>query len=150
MAAGPLSFYHAPADWLFSAGADLDAGFVRMAVLGSGYTPAAASHAVFADVSAHEIVHANYPAGGPFLSNAAVVRAANAGRLTSDAVSLLILGTPAAAKWAVLYVDATVGALAKPLLAYVDLDTLAAEVTIPAGFEFIVTMPAAGWLNWSL
>lgn len=148
MSIGTSVFYNAPMEWMFATGASLTGGAVKLALLGSGYTPDAEADVEWADISGFEISHASYPAGGIALANPAVVRSGAAGKLDSDAWSLAVAAPDTAAKWAVVYVDATVGALIKPLLAYLDLNEGGGALTIPGGYTFTLDVPAVGWINW--
>jgi len=150
MSIGTSVFFNESMDWLFSVGRNLAGGDVKLALLAATYTPDAEAHAEWADISSHQIVHASYPSGGQALASPAVIRtaASPAARLDSDDWTLSFTGADTAAKYAVIYVDATVGAYTKPLLAWLDLNEGGGAVTIPGGYTFTLPTPATGWVNW--
>lgn len=149
MAAGTITHFDEFKRWCFDDGIPLDNGNIKVALFAQTLTPNAATQSVLADIVAHELSHASYTAGGVALVSPAVSRSGGVGKFTSNGISIPFTGTDAAAKWAVFYMDAAVGALTDPLIAYVDLETTQAELVISAGYAFILNQPAAGWFTWS-
>lgn len=149
MAAGVITYFNEFMRWGFDDGVPLDNGNVKVALFTQTLTPNAATQSVLADIVANELSHASYTAGGVALANPAVSQVAGAGKFTSDGVSIPFTDTNTAAKWAAFYMSGTVGALTNPLIAYVDLETTELELTILAGYAFILNQPAGGWFTWS-
>lgn len=148
MAAGTITYFHEFMRWVFDDGVPLDSGNIKVALFAQTLTPNAATQSVLADIVAHELSHASYTAGGVALTSPAVSQTGGIGKFTSNGVSIPFTGADAAAKWAVFYMDAAVGVLTDPLIAYVDLEATVAELTILAGYALILNMPAEGWFPW--
>ena len=105
------------------------------------YSPPSA-HAIFADVSAHEIVAAGYTAGGAALTGAAVTVAGRSATFSADSVSwAAILCT---VRYAVLYKEGTANGVVNPLIAYLLLDNLNIDVVVPVAALFTIEWTADG------
>ena len=120
---------------------------IRVALLEGTYTPDVVAHTVFADVSAFELNPAtftNYVAGGELLVNSTFAQAG--GTATFDADDITWTGASITARFGVVYIDATAGAYAKPLLFYILFDDLPQDVsredfTIKWAPSGVVTIP---------
>jgi len=102
----------APIDW--------DTDTIKVALLTSAYTPDAATHDFFDDVSANEVAGDGYTAGGATIANIAVVEVAGVTTVNGDDVTFLqeALGFTDA-RYAVIYKDSGVAATS-PLMGYID------------------------------
>lgn len=149
MAAGSVVLFDDFLRWAFAEGVNLDDGNVRVALCGQGLTPNASTQAVWADVSAHEIAHASYPAGGFTPATPLVVRSGATSKFQSDDIVQLFAGSDAAAKWVVFYYLGTVGPQVNPMIAYGDLDPEVAELIIVAGATLMLNCPGGAWFLWS-
>ena len=81
---------------------------------------------IFSDVSANEIVGVGYSAGGQQLNGVALNVQADETKLTADPVEWL--NSTIVARWAILYQDATINGVVKPLIAAILLDDTPADV----------------------
>lgn len=150
MSAGAIVLHDGFKDWQFSLGADLDAGNLKFALLLASYTPDAEADVVWGDVSGFELSHVSYSVGGVALPSPSVSVVSGTGKLTSDDITINFLGDDTTAKWGLLYYDGVVGGtLPKPIVGHFDLETTLSTLPIPAGYEFLIEMPAAGWITWS-
>lgn len=102
----------------------------------SAYLPSyGAEPAVWADVSANEITGTGYTAGGATLAN---VSLANTGLLTQVlADDTLWPSATLTARYAVVYLDATLNGVVKPIIELLVLDDTPADVT-PSGVDFSI------------
>lgn len=148
MSAGIVQLYADFKVWQFSPGASLTSGSVRLALLSASYTPTSAD-AEWADISANEIAHASYIAGGFFLSTPSVTQTAGVGKFASDGIANSFLGSGVSPKWAVFYLDATLGTRSQPLIAYFDLNAGGGALSVAAGTELVINCPTGGWFDWS-
>lgn len=134
-------------DPVVSGGIDLDSDTIVCVLLGAGYTPNRTAHAVWSDVSAHELATGGgYTAGGQALSGKSVTHSAGTG--TFDADNVAWNGT-ISAKYAVL-VRRAGGSLANGdlLVAYADLNTDSGSAVLAStGAAFTVSWNAAGILT---
>ena len=108
----------------------LSSDAIRVALLQGTYTPDVVAHTLYTDVSAFEIdsgTYTNYVAGGELLANATFVQ--SGGTATLDADDITWTGASITTRFGVVYVDATKGAYAKPLLFYVLFDDLPQDVS---------------------
>lgn len=116
---------------------------LKVALLSSSYTYSAA-HDAYADLT-NELSTANgYTNGGATLSSVTWNR--SGGVLTLDAadVTWTASGGSIVARYAVIYVDATVNSVVKPLVAYILLDDTPADVTRTDGQDFVLQFNASG------
>lgn len=141
-----LSYNNAP--FLLGEGLiQFSAAPIRVALLGGTYTPDVVAHTLFADVSAFEIdsgTFTNYVAGGELLANSTFAQ--SGGIATFDADDVTWIGASITSRFGVVYIDATVGAYAKPLLFYILFDDLPQDVsredfTIKWAPSGVVTIP---------
>jgi hypothetical protein len=116
---------------------------LKVALLASGYTYSSA-HDAYADLT-NELSTANgYTNGGATLSS--VTWSRSSGVLTLDAadVTWTASGGSIVARYAVIYVDATINSVVKPLVAYILLDDSPADVTRTDGQDFVLQFNASG------
>lgn len=109
---------------------------ITMALVTKDYTPNLDTHTIWADVSANEVATgAGYTTGGAALPSLTLTRT---GALTSwDCGDLTWAALTKTFKYGVIYVNATVNGVVKPLIAVVDFDdtTTIAEV-VSSGIDF--------------
>lgn len=134
-------------DPVVSGGIDLDTDTIVCVLLANTYTPSRTGHAVWSDISAHQIADGNgYTSGGQALANKVVTHSAGTG--TFDADDVVWTGT-VTAKYAVL-VRRAGGSLANGdlLVAYTDLETASGTATLSSlNAPFTVQWNAAGILT---
>lgn len=85
-----------------------------------------------------------YTTGGEALLVQTFTQAAGTATFDCNDVEWLAAGGPIEARYAVIYVDATVGGVVKPLLCVCLLDTTPADVTCLDGNALTIIMDAAG------
>jgi hypothetical protein len=83
---------------------DYDTDTVKVALLGSGYTPSLA-HDYFNDVSAQEITGTGYTAGGATLASKTVTFTSGTGITVFDAADTVWSSSTLTARYAVVYVS---------------------------------------------
>jgi len=130
---------------------DLTGVTIRLALLTSSYTPSAglSGHTVYGDLT-NELSTANgYTAGGISLSSPTVTAYSTTGQKFSTGNADWTAsgsGIPAH-RYCVLYADATLWSLTKPLLGYFIADSTPADAALtPSGAHLIYNCPTDGWL----
>lgn len=116
---------------------DLDATNIYVALVTSSYTFSAA-HTIWADVSANEVATGDgYTTGGAQLGSLSV----NSTRW--DAADVTFSGLTKTFRYAVIYVNATVNSIVKPLIACILLDATPADVSV-TGVDYVISWNASG------
>lgn len=99
---------------------------------------------VYGDLT-NEVANANgYTTGGVAMTGNSWTNAAGTETFTSSAAVWTAAGGSIVARFAVIYKNATVNAIVKPLLAICLLDTTPADITVTSGVTFTFTMNASG------
>jgi hypothetical protein len=108
---------------------DFNTDTIKVALLGSGYTPDQDAHDYFDDVVANEVAGGGYTAGGEALTTPTVTYDGATNRLKLDGDNVTFTSAPTA-RYAVVYVDTGVDGTS-PLLSYVDFgqDEFVATIT---------------------
>lgn len=105
------------------------------------------SHEVLGDLT-NEVANGNgYTTGGQALTNVALTRSGNVTKFTADSPIWAASGGSIAARFMVIYKNATVGGKVKPLFVVSLLDTTPADVTATTGNNLTVTIPSGGILT---
>lgn len=108
---------------------DLTSSDIKLALLTDSYTPDLDAHEVWGDVSSNEVADGDgYTAGGAQLPNGTVTRSGSIVKWDADDVTFA--GLTKTFKYGILYVDATVNSVEKPLIAVIDFDDSATDATI--------------------
>ncbi len=146
MAAGPVVLYNRFAKYLGDGTLDLDlAGTTLTAALVSSTSNfATATLNIYSELT-NELTSANgYTAGGQALTAVTYTQSTAKAILTAAAPQWLASGAGITARAVVLYCNATLNSIVKPLVGYALLDTTAGgtDVTATAGQPFIVTWDA--------
>lgn len=150
MPAGPVLLFSAhKADLNLN---DLLGVSLKLALLTSAYTPntATSGHAVWADISTHEITAGNgYAAGGAALTGVAKTAIAGGFKLASDGVVWTASGGPIPAwRYGVLYVAGSLWGVTNPLIGcFVGDATPDDKPATTAGNTLSVLCPADGWFD---
>jgi hypothetical protein len=124
-----ITFYQSFRKYLGDGTIDLDSNAFKVALTSSTYTPSASAHTIYSDLT-NELSTANgYTAGGASLGSVTWTQATVT--LTFDAADTVwtASGGSITARYAVIYVNATVNTIVKPLVCYILLDTTPADVT---------------------
>lgn len=107
-----------------------------------GYAPPSA-HSIFANVSANELPTAGgYTAGGVSLTSKALTQVGRGCVFTAAPITWT--GATFSARYAVVYKLGTANAVVNPLIAYILLDDLNADVTAPVSAAFTLAWSSAG------
>lgn len=139
-----ITIYNKFLEYMADGTIDLDGDTFKVALVSSTYTPSASTHTVYADIT-NELSTANgYTAGGATLGT--VTWTESGGTVTFDAAdaSWTASGGSITARYAVIYDDTPSTPVAKPLVAYVLLDTTPADVTATDGNTFTLSWNASG------
>jgi hypothetical protein len=150
MAAGTVLLYDFVAKYLMNGTIDLDAANVNMALVKSSYTPTQATDDVWADVSGEEIAAAfGYSAGGVALGTPVFTAITKGYKFSSANVTWTASGGSIAAwRYGVLYVNATVNSVVKPLIGYFLGDSTPADVPATTDTNVLtIACPAGGWFD---
>jgi hypothetical protein len=113
---------------------------ITMALVSKDYTPDLDLHTIWADVSANEVAAGDgYTTGGVALTTLGLART---GPLTTwDADDITWATLTKIFKYGVIYLNDTVGAVVKPLIAVVDFDNSSGTAEVTSGgidFQFII------------
>lgn len=128
----PLRAYSGAVNDISASGTD-----VRIALLGTGYTPDMSAHTVFGDVSGSEVSGQGYTAGGEALANKSLSE--SGGLVTFDADDVTWANSTISAQYAVIY-DDTAAAGEKTLFCLLDFGQ---EMSSDDG-DFTIEFDAAG------
>lgn len=104
----------------FNGEIDYDTHDIRVALLGSGYTPNQDTQQVWLDVAASEVTGTGYTAGGASLSNKTVTYDPTNNVTVLDADDVTWASSTITARYAVIYDNAGADAGSKVLMGYVD------------------------------
>lgn len=150
MAAGTITLYEANLAALNID--DLLGATVKLALLGSGYTPSdgTSGHDEWADVSANEIANGNgYTTGGATLASLAKAAVTGGWKLSSGNPSWTASGGNIPAwRYGVLYVSGSLWGKTNPVIGYFVGDNTPADVPATTdGNPLTINCPANGWLT---
>lgn len=149
MAVGTFQFFDATAKALLG-GADLTTATIKVALVGSGWTPNQDTHDEWADVSAQEIANGNgYTTGGYTLLSPVLTEITKGYKFSSANPSWTATGGNIPAwRYAVFYVSGTVEGMTNPLIGYFIGDDTPADVPATSvGNTLTITCPANGWFT---
>ena len=149
MAVGTFQFLDATAKSLMG-GADLTTNTIKVALVGSGWTPNQDTNDEWADVSANEIAGGTgYTTGGYTLASPVLTEISKGYKFSSAAPSWTAAGGSIAAwRHAVFYVSGTVEGVTNPLLGYFIGDDTPADVPATSvGNTLTINCPANGWFT---
>ena len=104
---------------------------------------------VFGDLTNEHAAANGYPAGGASVAGETFTQAAGVGTFDSADASYTASGGSIQARYAVMYRNATVNGIVKPLLAVCLLDTTPADIVVADGVTFTLVMNAAGLFTLS-
>ncbi len=153
MAAGNFILYDEYKRYQFMSKLDLEADTIHFALYGTGHTPAVASDATYGGLNpATEITHADYTAGGAAITSPSIseIGAPSGDWKFSTAnwtQTFTGINSPAI-KYAVMYINATVDSIVKPLIGYFELES-GSSVTVLAGNTLTLQVPTNGWFRWN-
>lgn len=99
---------------------DFDTDTIKVALVGSAYTPNQDSHDYWDDVSANEVTGTGYTAGGATLAGKSVTYDSASNVIVLDANDVVWASSTITARYAVIYDDAGATSAQKVLIGYVD------------------------------
>lgn len=125
---------------------DLDTQTLRVALLLNTYTYSAA-HTVWADVSGAEVSNGSgYATNGMALTSVAVTGTGSSRKLTAD--NPVWTNLTKTFRYAVIYADATVGSVVKPLIGVILLDNTPADIVVSAT-DYSIQWHAGGVITFT-
>ncbi len=117
-------------------------GKVMLALVKSTYTPSIA-HTIWSDVSGEEVATGDgYTTGGEALGSLSVTA------VRFDAADVTWSSLTKSFRYGVLYINDTVNAIVKPLIAYILFDDTPADISIGGG-DFTVQWNSSGIITFS-
>jgi len=148
MAAGTLTLYNRFSLYLGNGTADLDlaGSTITAALMLSTSNFATATLVVYADLTNEVATAFGYTQGGVALTSVTYTQSTAKAVLDSASAQWTASGGSITARAVVLYCNATLNGVVKPLIGYALLDATPADVTATAGQPFIVTPDAT--LKW--
>lgn len=105
---------------VFNKEVDYDSDSIKVALVGSSYTPNQDTHDYWDDVSANEVSGTGYTAGGSALASKTVTYDSATNVTVLDAADVTWASSTITARYAVIYDDSGATAGQKALLGYVD------------------------------
>jgi hypothetical protein len=148
MAVGKWKTYDGFAEFLGDGTHDLDdlAGHpLKIALFQSTSNANTLTHEKYGDLTNEVAATFGYPTGGTALAGVTWTR--SAGFTTLDATDVTVFtaaGGSKSARFAVIYVDATVNGIVKPIVGVCLLNTTPADETVTDGNPFIIRFHASG------
>lgn len=153
MAAGTFTLQDGSALYCSDGTWDLDNAAMTLtgALFLSTSNVATTSNLRYGDLT-NEVTTANgYTQGGVALTGVSFTRATRTGTFTSSSVQWTASGGSITARFFVIYANATLNGIVKPVIGYCLLDSTPADVTATSGQPFIVTPNAStGWFQITL
>jgi hypothetical protein len=151
MAVGKWKTYDGFAEYLGDGTHDLDdaAGHpLKIILLGSGSNANTLTHEKYGDLTGELATALGYTQGGTALAAVTWTRSAGFTTLDADDVTVATAtGGDLTARYAAIYVDATVNGIVKPLVGVCLLNTTPADETASDGNPFIIRFNASGILR---
>lgn len=147
MAAGKWKLYEAAVEYLADGTHDLDdTTNWKMALFlsTSNCNTLSTGTGVYGDLTNEHANGNGYTTGGVALTNFAWTHSGSVATLDGDDASWTASGGSIVARYAVIYRDATVNTIVKPLLCVSLLDVTPANVTVTTGNTLAVAMNAGG------
>ncbi len=149
-AAGPIILYDRAAKYLADGTIDLDlaGSTITAALMLSTSNFATSTLVVYGDLT-NEVASAfGYTQGGQALTSIVITQTGAKLKFTSAAPQWLASGGSIVARACVLYCNATLNSIVKPLIGHCLLDSTPADITATAGQPFIVSPDATlGWFT---
>lgn len=151
MAAGKFKLYDKAKVYLGDGTIDLTDTNLKMALFTSATNANTLSvgTGVFGDLTNEVATAFGYTAGGIAITGNTFTQAAGTATFNCDDVVFTAAGGSIIARFAVIYVDATVNGVIKPLLAVCLMDTTPADITCIDGNTLTIQMDAAGLFTLS-
>lgn len=140
MPATPWTLFHATKVKLLTGEIDLDDHDMKVALMASTWEPDLAEHALWADISEHEIAEVNGYAATA-LMNPTVTDVAGMAVFTADNPNWMAEGGSIVCRFAVIYIDSLAG---KDLLCYSLLNDAPDDITVVMDNLLSLNFPSTG------
>jgi hypothetical protein len=125
---------------------DLDSTDVYLALVTSSYTKNLAN-TIWSDISTNEVATGSgYTTGGAQLTSNDVTYSGTTA--TFDAADVTFSTLTKGFRFGVLYINATVNSIVKPLIGIILFDTTPANITV-SGVDFTINWNASGIMTWT-
>lgn len=125
---------------------DLDSTDVYLALVTSSYTKSLAN-TIWGDISTYEVATGTgYTTGGKQLASNDVTYSGTTA--TFDAADVTWTSLTKTFRFGVMYINATVNSVVKPLIGIILFDSTPADVTV-SGVDFTLTWNASGIITWT-
>lgn len=148
--AASLTLYQSFAELIADGTFDMDSNTFNVSLHTSAYTPNAATHDRFSNVT-NQLATANgYTSGGQALQNPVWSRSGGVAKFDADDVVWNASGGSIVARYAVIRAVGTLNGITDPLVGYVLLDTTPADVTATNGNSLTLQWNAAGIFTLSI
>ena len=142
--AASITFYQTFRKWIGDGTFDMDTDTFKVTLHTSTYTPNAATHTVYADLT-NELSTANgYTNGGATIGSVTFTQAGATVAFDAADTAWTASGGSIVARYAVIRKSGTANARVDPLVAYILMDTTPADVTTPAGNPLTLVWNASG------
>lgn len=138
MAAGNWQSYDTFKQYIGNGTIDFDTNALKLALVSSSYT-FSLSHTIYTDLTNELSTAIGYTSGGFTVTSAVAAPASNAVIYSIGTASWAVSGGTLTARRAVLYVNATVNTIVKPLIASFLLDATPADVSVTTGNTLTIT-----------
>ena len=139
-----LTFFQSFREYMADGTFDLNTNPFKVSLHTSTYTPDAANHSVYANLT-NELATANgYTSGGFSLANVVWTRTGATVKFDADDVNIAASGAGLTFRYAVVRAIGTLNGRVDPLVGYFLLDSAPADVSIAAGNTGVIEWNAAG------
>jgi hypothetical protein len=153
MAAGKWKLYEAAKEYLADGTLDMDNTSLGLSMAlflsTSNCDTLSVGTGVYGDLTNEHANNNGYSTGGQALTNEAWTHSGGTATFDCDNVVWTASGGSIVARFAVIYVNATVNSIVKPLLCVSLLDTAPANITATDGNTFTVAINASGVFSLS-
>jgi len=144
--ASTFELFHSFRQYIADGTIDLDSADVYLALVTSSYTKNLAN-TIWANISANEVANGSgYTTNGANLTSNDVTYSTTTA--TFDAADVTFSSLTKTFRFGVVYINATVNSIVKPLIGVILFDSTPADVTV-SGVDFTVTWNASGIITWS-
>ena len=144
--ASTFELFHSFRQYIADGTIDLDSADVYLALVTSSYTKNLAN-TIWANISANEVANGSgYTTNGANLTSNDVTYSTTTA--TFDAADVTFSSLTKTFRFGVVYINATVNSIVKPLIGVILFDSTPADVTV-SGVDFIITWNASGIITWT-
>lgn len=142
--AASLTLYESVAEYLADGTIDLDTDSFKVTLHTSTYTPNAATHTIYSDLTNELSTASGYTNGGAALGSVTWNRSGGTATLDAADTVWTASGGTITARYAVVRKDGTANGIVSPLIGYVLMDTTPADVSVTSGNTLTLQWNASG------